>query len=104
MTSEHSVMYGDPGGDHRIVTREVFEVPNRILGTETTEERWFEGQWSGWKWRKSVTETRHFHTRTEAGEWVDDMFRQHQLAGVRASIERARAAWARTQDQLSLEV
>jgi hypothetical protein len=100
----HSVVYGDTGGSHCIVTREVFESGGRILGTETTTKRWFEGEWSGWHWRSATTETRHFATRSEASDWVDEMFRAHQTSLTRKAIDRARDAWERSQPQLFLEV
>ena len=84
MHTVHSVTYGKPHLSHKVVTREVFDTRDgRILGTETTEERWYEGSWEGWKSRTEVTGTRQFRTLAEAQDWMDDMFRQHEIAGVK---------------------
>lgn len=83
MMTTHTVVYEIPGGT-RTITREVYELLPRILGTETTETRVWRG-YAGWHWRKAITDTRHFRTRAEASEWIDDMFRQKELADVAAS-------------------
>lgn len=104
MLTEHSVTYGDPSGGHTVITRVIFTEGSRILGTETTTEKWFEGKWSGWKFRKSDTDTRQFGHISEAQAWMDEMFRDWDLAQARKSMERAQAAWALVNDQLSLEL
>jgi hypothetical protein len=82
----YEVVYGDPGGTHRIVERDVFQSSDgRILGSETTEHRWFEGEMRGWRWKKATTDTRHFLTWTEASAWIDDLIQDHLVARVSAN-------------------
>jgi len=83
MYTEHSVTYGKPHLSHKVVTREVFDTRDgRILGTETTEQRWYEGSWRGWQSSSQVTETRQFGHPDEAAAWMDEMFRDHQVWSV----------------------
>lgn len=86
MTTSHTVTYvGIPGAKEREVTREVFTVGSRILGTETTEDRWFEGEMRGWRWVRKTTDTKHFGHANEATAWIDEMFREHDVYNVQRS-------------------
>lgn len=83
MHTEHSVRYEIiSGAKHRDVKREVFTEGWRILGTETVTLHWYEGSYSGWRWRQERTETTHFSTIAEATAWIDEMFLAWELAHV----------------------
>jgi hypothetical protein len=85
MLTEHSVTYGTPDGAHTVITRVIFTEGSRILGSETTTEKWFEGEWAGWKFIESCTDTREFHRISEAQAWMDEMFRAWEVAQVKKS-------------------
>jgi len=90
MLTEHSVTYGDPGGRHTVITRSIYgpgreDRDRRILGTEITAERWFEGEMAGWKFIESCTETRQFGHISEAQAWMDEMLHAWDLAQVKKS-------------------
>lgn len=86
MYTEHSVTYGDPSGQHDVVTREVFTASaGRILGTEKVVRHWFEGEMRGWTWKHMSTVTKAFGHISEAQAWMDEMFREHEIATVKAN-------------------
>lgn len=80
--TQHTVHYEDHGNGGRDVTRKVFTTSDgRILGTETERTTAWRG-WDGSHTTERVTDTRHFRTHTEATQWIDDMFREHDAARV----------------------
>lgn len=83
--SSHEVTYGDPDGQHRVIVREAFIDKGRFLGTEYVTVKWYEGSMEGWKWYTESPTTVAFATGAELGEWIDDLYRQHDIALVKAS-------------------
>jgi len=106
MFTEHSVTYEIQGGT-RVIRRELFTQDTRILGSEYTIERVYGGVRDAvnpWKVTESCTETRQFRHMLDAQAWMDEMFRAWDIAQATGAMERARTAWARVNDQLSLEL
>lgn len=81
--TEHTVSYKVPGGT-RDVTRQVFTSHGRILGTETETRQTWRG-YDGMQTVSQTTDTRHFAHISEAQEWIDELFRDHETAGVKAN-------------------
>lgn len=77
--TEHTVVYEYSGGHRREVTRRIFTARGaRILGTQEIIVLRYEG-WHGWRkyWEAPVTKA--FATWAEAQDWMDEMFREHDL-------------------------
>lgn len=79
--TEHTVVYElIRGGKRREVTRRIFEARGaRILGTEQDVTFTYLGSYAGWHMTGQAPVTKAFATMADAQEWMDEMFRQHDL-------------------------
>ena len=82
MYTEHTVVYDTTSGAgaRREVTREIFDTPDgRVLGTENEKNFRFLGSNEGWTWVGGVPVSVAFETWVEASEWMNEMFRAHDV-------------------------
>lgn len=79
--SDHSVTV-ELGGLRIVTERMAFEYLGRFLGSEKVREERYLGQYAGWTWKVTSQTTRAFATRQDLMDWIDEMYRDADVARV----------------------